>query len=79
MHVFPLFTRGNVCPRCGRYTDRVRTPLVLRPLRLAFATVQRRTCRVCGWFGFAFPQRNPHAQPQQPPPQQQKAVAAPRA
>lgn len=78
MHVFPLFTRGNICPRCGRYTDRVRTPLVLRPVRLAFATAQRRTCRVCGWYGFAFPQHT--RQPQQPqPPQQQKAGVSTRA
>jgi hypothetical protein len=78
MHVLPLFTRGNVCPRCGRHTDRVRTPLVLRPLRLAFATVQRRTCRVCGWHGFAFPQRTPQAQPPHQP-QEQEPMVSPRA
>jgi hypothetical protein len=56
MRVWPLFTHGNVCPRCGRYSERVRTPLVLRPVRLAFSSVQRRTCSGCRWHGFAFPQ-----------------------
>jgi len=55
MRVFPLFTRGSTCPRCGRYTERVRTPLVLRPVRMAFSSVQRRTCPGCRWYGFAFP------------------------
>lgn len=55
MRVLPLFTHGNVCPRCGRYTDRVRTPLLLRPVRLAFSSVQRRACSGCRWYGFSFP------------------------
>ena len=68
MRLFPFFTRGSMCPRCGRHTDRVHTPLLLRPVRLAYPEAKRRFCTGpdCAWRGFALPGRTNAAGPSMP-------------
>ena len=58
MRMFPLFARGKQCPRCGGRTERVRTPLLLRPLRWAGRAGSRRRCyrHECAWRGFSLPE-----------------------
>lgn len=57
MRLLPLFTHGSNCPRCGNRTERVRTSILLRPIRWLFPDVKRRFCSNVGclWRGFAFP------------------------
>jgi hypothetical protein len=59
MRVFPLFTHGSSCPRCGRRTERVRTRFYLRPVRWLMPDVRRRSCHnvYCLWRGFSFPEQ----------------------
>lgn len=61
MRVLPIVTHGSDCPRCGSHTYRVRMPLLLRPIRHAMRTLQRRACisRACEWHGFALPVHAP--------------------
>jgi hypothetical protein len=60
MHVFPFFVHGSDCPHCHRHAERVRTPLLLRPIRFLYPNAKRRACSRpgCHWRGFAFPVRD---------------------
>ncbi|HSU16854.1 hypothetical protein [Longimicrobium sp.] len=63
MRVLPLFTHGSHCPRCGSRTERVRTGILLRPIRWVLPDVKRRFCSNigCTWRGFAFPRQGEEA------------------
>jgi hypothetical protein len=46
---------GRACPVCGEETDRRRSSLAVKALRLVtFDRCSSRTCRACGWKGIAF-------------------------
>jgi hypothetical protein len=72
MRHFPLFTKGSRCPRCGQRSDRVPTPMLLRPVRWLMPNVRRRRCvdPLCGWRGFAasIPEQGRPAQSAAEPP-----------
>jgi hypothetical protein len=46
---------SRACPCCDQETTRRRTPLWLKPLRIALGSrCSYRRCRLCGWQGLAF-------------------------